>query len=133
MGSAVFVGAVTGAELGAGWRLICIGLGWSSTNGFRCRPMAGQSKSAWNGAPPGHPVGLTTAGAALDPDNAWRRTIVYRNLRHHAATKWFHEALGESWEVLAHYLGDKLTTVLNHYVRAGEDALRDSVSKFADL
>ena len=31
--------------------------------------------------------------------------------------------------VLAQYLGDKLTTVLNHYVRAGEDALRDSVRK----
>ena len=64
-----------------------------------------------------------------DPDNAWPRTIVYRNLRHHAATKWFHEELGESWEVVAQYLGDKLTTVLNHYVRAGEDALRDSVGK----
>jgi hypothetical protein len=24
-----------------------------------------------------------------DPDNAWPRSIVYRNLRHHAATKWF--------------------------------------------
>jgi hypothetical protein len=67
-----------------------------------------------------------------DPDNAWPRTIVYRNLRHHAATKWFHEELGEPWEVVAQYLGDKLTTVLNHYVRAGEDALRDSVSKLAD-
>ena len=67
-----------------------------------------------------------------DPDNAWPRTIVYRNLRHHAATKWFHEELGESWEVVAQYLGDKLTTVLNHYVRAGEDALRDSVSKLAE-
>jgi len=66
-----------------------------------------------------------------DPDNAWPRTIVYRNLRHHAATKWFHEELGESWEVVAQYLGDKLTTVLNHYVRAVEDALRDSVSKLA--
>ena len=66
-----------------------------------------------------------------DPDNAWPRTIVYRNLRHHAATKWFHEELGESWEVVAQYLGDKLTTVLNHYVRAGEDALRDSVDKLA--
>jgi hypothetical protein len=64
-----------------------------------------------------------------DPDNAWPKTIVYRNLRHHAATKWFHEELGEPWEVVAQYLGDKLTTVLNHYVRAGEDALRDSVSK----
>ena len=68
-----------------------------------------------------------------DPDNAWPRTIVYRNLRHHAATKWFHDELGEPWEVVAQYLGDKLTTVLNHYVRAGEDALRDSVSKLATL
>jgi len=68
-----------------------------------------------------------------DPDNAWPRTIVYRNLRHHAATKWFHEELGESWEVVAQYLGDTLTTVLNHYVRAGEDALRDSVDKLARL
>jgi hypothetical protein len=67
-----------------------------------------------------------------DPDHAWPKTIVYRNLRHHAATKWFHEELGEPWEVVAQYLGDKLTTVLNHYVRAGEDALRDSVSKLAD-
>lgn len=68
-----------------------------------------------------------------DPDNAWPRTIVYRNLRHHAATKWFHDELGESWEVVAQYLGDKLTTVLNHYVRAGEDALRDSVGKLATM
>ena len=67
-----------------------------------------------------------------DPNNAWPRTIVYRNLRHHAATKWFHEELGEPWEVVAQYLGDKLTTVLNHYVRAGEDALRDSVSKLSE-
>lgn len=64
-----------------------------------------------------------------DPDNAWPKAIVYRNLRHHAATKWFHDELGEPWEVVAQYLGDKLTTVLNHYARAGEDALRDSVSK----
>lgn len=68
-----------------------------------------------------------------DPDNAWSKAIVYRNLRHHAATKWFHEELGEPWEVVAQYLGDKLTTVLNHYVRAGEDALRDSVSKLETL
>jgi hypothetical protein len=67
-----------------------------------------------------------------DPVNAWPKTIVYRNLRHHAATKWFHEELGESWEVVAQYLGDKLTTVLDHYVRAGEDALRDSVSKLSE-
>ncbi|WP_017936686.1 tyrosine-type recombinase/integrase [Nocardioides sp. Iso805N] len=66
-----------------------------------------------------------------DPDNAWPKTIVYRNLRHHAATKWFHDELGEPWEVVAQYLGDKLTTVLNHYVRAGEDALRDSVNKLS--
>ncbi len=66
-----------------------------------------------------------------DPDNAWPKTIVYRNLRHHAATKWFHDELDEPWEVVAQYLGDKLTTVLNHYVRAGEDALRDSVDKLA--
>ncbi len=66
-----------------------------------------------------------------DPDNAWPKSIVYRNLRHHAATKWFHEELGEPWEVVAQYLGDKLTSVLNHYVRAGEDALRDSVDKLA--
>jgi hypothetical protein len=64
-----------------------------------------------------------------DPDNAWPRAIVYRNLRHHAATKWFHEQMGEPWEVVARYLGDKLTTVLNHYVRAGEDALRSTVNK----
>ncbi|HSK55479.1 MAG TPA: hypothetical protein VK908_09500 [Jiangellales bacterium] len=70
---------------------------------------------------------------AHDPANAWPRTIVYRNLRHHAATKWFQEELGEPWEVVAQYLGDKLTTVLNHYVRAGEDALRDSVDKLAAL
>lgn len=68
-----------------------------------------------------------------DAENAWPKTIVYRNLRHHAATKWFHDQLGEPWEVVAQYLGDKLTTVLNHYVRAGEDALRDSVSKLAEL
>ncbi|GAA2129142.1 hypothetical protein [Nocardioides bigeumensis] len=69
---------------------------------------------------------------ANDPDNAWPRTIVYRNLRHHAATKWFHDELGEPWEVVAQYLGDKFTTVLNHDVRAGEDALRNSVSKLTD-
>jgi hypothetical protein len=68
-----------------------------------------------------------------DPENAWPRTIVYRNLRHHAATKWFHEELGEPWEVVAQYLGARLTTVLNHYVRAGEYALRDSVVKLAVL
>ena len=68
-----------------------------------------------------------------DPENAWPRTIVYRNLRHHAATRWFHEEMGEPWEVVALYLGDKLTTVLSHYVRAGEDALRRTVNKLETL
>jgi hypothetical protein len=54
-----------------------------------------------------------------DPDNAWPRTVIYCNLRHHADTKWFQDDLGQSGEVVAQYLGDKLTTVLNHYVRAG--------------
>jgi hypothetical protein len=36
------------------------------------------------------------------------------------------------WEVVAQYLGDKLSTVLNHYVRAGEDALRHSVNKLSE-
>jgi hypothetical protein len=36
-------------------------------------------------------------------------------------------------EVVAQYLGDKLTTVLTQYVRAGEDVLRDSVSKLEYL
>lgn len=39
---------------------------------------------------------------------------------------------GGPWDVVAQYLGDKLTTVLNHYVRAGEDAFRGSVKKLAD-
>ncbi len=68
-----------------------------------------------------------------DPNNAWPSTIVYRNVRHHAATKWFHDEFGEPWEIVAQYLGEGLTTVLNHYVRAGEDALRDSVSKLESL
>lgn len=68
-----------------------------------------------------------------DPENAWPRTIVYRNLRHHAATRWFHEQLGEPWEVVVMYLGDRLTTVLNHYVRAGEDALRQTVNTLETL
>lgn len=59
------------------------------------------------------------------------RVAGYGDLRHHAATKWFHDELREPWEVVAQYLGDKLTTVLNHYGRAGEDALRDSVNRLA--
>jgi hypothetical protein len=55
------------------------------------------------------------------------------DLRHHAATRWGHEEQGESWEVVAQYFGDKLTTVLTRYVRAGEDALHDSVGELAKL
>lgn len=40
---------------------------------------------------------------------------------------------GSRCEVVAQYLGERLTTVLDHYVRAGEDALRDSVTKLAAL
>ena len=69
---------------------------------------------------------------ANDPDNAWPKTIVYRNLRHHAATKWAHAELGEPGAGGPQYLGDKLTPVLTHYGRPGADALRDSVSKLAD-
>jgi hypothetical protein len=70
--------------------------------------------------------------AENDPDNVRRKTVVYRTLRHHAATKWFHDELSEPSGVVVQCLGDKLTTVLNHYVRAGEDALRGSGSKLAD-
>jgi hypothetical protein len=59
-----------------------------------------------------------------DPDNAWPKTIVSRNLRHHAATKWFHDELGEPWGVVAQYLGYRLMSVLNDCARPGEDALR---------
>lgn len=68
-----------------------------------------------------------------DRQNAWPRTIVYRNLRHHAATSWFQEEMGEPWEVVALYLGDRLTTVLSHHVGAGEDALRRRVNKLETL
>ena len=66
-----------------------------------------------------------------DPDNAWPRFIPYRNLRHHAATRWFHQELDEEWETVAMYLGDKLTTVLEHYVRAGDEARKTTVEKLA--
>lgn len=67
-----------------------------------------------------------------DPDNAWPRAIVYRNLRHHAATRWFHQELGEEWETVAMYLGDKLTTVLAHYVRPGDEARKSTVQKLTN-
>jgi integrase len=66
-----------------------------------------------------------------DPENAWPQAIVYRNLRHHAATKWFHETLSEEWEAVAQYLGDTLQTVLAHYVRTGQDTLRKTVDKLS--
>ncbi len=67
-----------------------------------------------------------------DPDDAWPRTIVTATcattLRPGGSMR-----TRRVMEVVAQYLGDKLTTVLNHYVRAGEDALRDSVGRLATL
>ena len=63
-----------------------------------------------------------------DADNAWPSFIPYRNMRHHAAT-WWHEELGLEWTDVALFLGDKLTTVLNHYVLPGADALTCAAAK----
>lgn len=63
-----------------------------------------------------------------DADNAWPKYIAYRNLRHHAAT-WWHDELGLDWSDVALFLGDKLTTVLDHYVLPGADALTAAVEK----
>lgn len=63
-----------------------------------------------------------------DADNAWPKYIAYRNLRHHAAT-WWHDELGLGWSDVALFLSDKLTTVLDHYVLPGADALADAVDK----
>ena len=65
-----------------------------------------------------------------DPENEWPETIVYRNLRHHAATFW-HDTLGKEWVDVAAYLGDQLTTVLSHYVRAGTESLAATVAMLA--
>ena len=62
--------------------------------------------------------------AKNDPDQAWPKFIVYRNLRHHAAGFW-HDELGREWADVASWLGDKLATVIAHYVRSGADALTD--------
>lgn len=62
--------------------------------------------------------------ATEHPEDAWPKRIVYRNLRHHAASFW-HDELGRDWADVAAWLGDKLTTVLDHYVRSGVDALAD--------
>ncbi len=50
-------------------------------------------------------------------------------LCHHAATRWFHQELGEEWETVAMYLGDKLTTVMAHYIRPGDEARKNTVNK----
>ncbi|MFE4001472.1 hypothetical protein ACFX43_22085 [Nocardioides sp. YIM B13467] len=63
-----------------------------------------------------------------DADNAWPNFITYRNMRHHAAT-WWHDELGLEWSDVALFLGDKLTTVLDHYVLPGADALKNAAEK----
>ena len=68
---------------------------------------------------------------AHDRDKAWPKHIVYRNLRHHAAGFW-HDELGRDWADVAAWLGDKLATVLNHYVRSGVDALADVTAALED-
>jgi integrase len=65
---------------------------------------------------------------ALDRDDAnaaWPKYIPYKNLRHHAAGFW-HDELGRDWADVAAWLGDTLTTVLNHYVRSGAEALSNA-------
>ena len=69
--------------------------------------------------------------ATLDRDKAWPKHIVYRNLRHHAAGFW-HDELGRDWADVAAWLGDKLATVLDHYVRSGVDALADVTAALED-
>ena len=69
--------------------------------------------------------------AAHDKVNAWPKHVVYRNLRHHAAGFW-HDELGRDWADVAAWLGDKLATVLDHYVRSGVDALADVTAALED-
>ncbi len=69
--------------------------------------------------------------ALHDRDKAWPKHIVYRNLRHHAAGFW-HDELGREWADVAAWLGDKLATVLDHYVRSGVDALADVTAALED-
>ena len=68
--------------------------------------------------------------AGNDGDHEWPEGIPYRNMRHHAATFW-HGELGREWEDVAAFLGDELTTVLNHYVRSGAQALAATVGQLA--
>lgn len=67
-----------------------------------------------------------------DADNAWPQFIAYRNMRHHAAT-WWHDELGLEWPDVALFLGDNLTTVLDHYVLPGADALAGAVKRLQGL
>ncbi|MFN2538883.1 MAG: hypothetical protein ABR549_12175 [Mycobacteriales bacterium] len=69
--------------------------------------------------------------AANDGENAWPDYIVYRNLRHHAAGFW-HDELGRDWADVAAWLGDRLATVLDHYVRSGVDALSEAAAALED-
>lgn len=69
---------------------------------------------------------------ANDPDNAWPEYIVYRNLRHHAASFW-HDELGRDWVDVAAWLGDRLATVLDHYVRSGVDALSEATAALEEF
>ncbi|MGV8965212.1 MAG: hypothetical protein ACOH2F_02930 [Cellulomonas sp.] len=69
--------------------------------------------------------------ADADGENAWPKHIVYRNLRHHAAGFW-HDELSREWADVAAWLGDKLATVLDHYVRSGVDALADVTKRLED-
>jgi integrase len=69
--------------------------------------------------------------AANDPENAWPEYIVFRNLRHHAAGFW-HDELGRDWVDVAAWLGDRLATVLDHYVRSGVDALSEAAVALED-
>jgi len=70
--------------------------------------------------------------AQEDGGNAWPKHIVYRNLRHHAAGFW-HDELDREWADVAAWLGDKLATVLDHYVRSGVDALTDVATRLEDF
>lgn len=69
--------------------------------------------------------------ATNDKGKAWPKHIVYRNLRHHAAGFW-HDELGREWADVAAWLGDKLATVLDHYVRSGIEALEDVTAALED-
>lgn len=69
--------------------------------------------------------------ATNDKNKAWPKHIVYRNLRHHAAGFW-HDELGRDWADVAAWLGDKLATVLDHYVRSGVDALANVTAALED-